>query len=256
QLQQSSSESDDTIILGPTPAAVIGDISVPELKSTNSVILHKQMLGYTEEPPSSSEISEEDSLAAKDPKESSSADVNDRGESSSADVNDRGESSIADVTVMTLKKKEDGCRVYNKRNLQQNQAQCERPSAMTDSGVERTEQRHTKNTEALIQEYFLWEGKNPYMFGRPQKLNHFRGSDIIREMAQSCAAKHPGALSSTKLRKHMATTSKVLNLTDNEMDDLADFLGHDIRVHCQCYRWPEGTTQLAKISKVLLALER
>ncbi|XP_023197626.1 uncharacterized protein LOC111610000 isoform X2 [Xiphophorus maculatus] len=98
--------------------------------------------------------------------------------------------------------------------------------------------------------------ENPYMFGRPQTLNHFRGSDIIREMAQNCGAKHPGALSSTKLRKHMATMSKVLNLKDNEMDDLADFLGHDIRVHRQYYRLPEGTLQLAKISKVLLALER
>ncbi|KAK5620517.1 hypothetical protein CRENBAI_022713 [Crenichthys baileyi] len=36
------------------------------------------------------------------------------------------------------------------RNLQQNQAQCERPSATTDWGFERTEQRHKKNTEALI----------------------------------------------------------------------------------------------------------
>ncbi|XP_037837861.1 uncharacterized protein LOC112451075 [Kryptolebias marmoratus] len=98
--------------------------------------------------------------------------------------------------------------------------------------------------------------ENPYIFGRPQTLNHFRGSDIIREMAQSCGAKQPGALSSTKLRKHMATMSKVLNPKDNEMDNLADFLGHDIRVHREYYRLPEGTLQLAKISKVLLALER
>ncbi|GAA6107914.1 uncharacterized protein LOC113659136 [Tachysurus ichikawai] len=54
----------------------------------------------------------------------------------------------------------------------------------------------------------------------------------------------------------METMSKVLNLKDNEMDDLADFLGHDIRVHRQYYRLPEGTLQLAKISKVLLAMER
>ncbi|MED6291778.1 hypothetical protein CHARACLAT_027188 [Characodon lateralis] len=98
--------------------------------------------------------------------------------------------------------------------------------------------------------------ENPYMFRRPQTLNHFRGSDIIREMAQSCGAKHPGALSSTKLRKHVASMSKVLNLKNSEMDNPADFLGHDIRVHRQYYRLPEGTTQLAKISKVLLALER
>ncbi|XP_035985327.1 uncharacterized protein LOC118558866 [Fundulus heteroclitus] len=39
QSQQSSSESDDSIILGPTPAAVIQDMSVPELTRTNSVIV-------------------------------------------------------------------------------------------------------------------------------------------------------------------------------------------------------------------------
>ncbi len=98
--------------------------------------------------------------------------------------------------------------------------------------------------------------ENVFMFGRPQALSHFRGSDVIRQIAQSCGAKHPATLSSTKLRKHMATMSKVLNLKDNEMDDLADFLGHDIRVHRQYYRLPEGTLQLAKISKILMAMER
>ncbi|KAK2859737.1 hypothetical protein Q5P01_004357 [Channa striata] len=95
-----------------------------------------------------------------------------------------------------------------------------------------------------------------FMFARPQALSHFRGSDVICQVARSCEANHPEALSSTKLRKHMATMSKVLNLKDNEMDDLGDFLGHDIRVHRQYYRLPEGTLQLAKISKVLMAQER
>ncbi|XP_024121096.1 uncharacterized protein LOC112142076 isoform X1 [Oryzias melastigma] len=97
---------------------------------------------------------------------------------------------------------------------------------------------------------------NPFFFGRPDAATHFRGSDVIRHTARSCGAKHPEALSSTKLRKHVATMSKVLNLKDNEMDDLADFLGHDIRVHRQYYRLPEGTLQMAKVSKVLLALEQ
>lgn len=98
--------------------------------------------------------------------------------------------------------------------------------------------------------------ENPYMFSRPQALSYFRGSDVIRYIAQRCEAINPVALSSTKLRKHVATMSKVLNLKENEMDDLANFLGHDIRVHREYYRLPEGTLQLAKISKVLMALER
>ncbi|KTG37250.1 hypothetical protein cypCar_00004133 [Cyprinus carpio] len=40
------------------------------------------------------------------------------------------------------------------------------------------------------------------------------------------------------------------------MDQLANFLGHDIRIHREFYRLPEKTLQLAKISKVLMALEQ
>lgn len=47
----------------------------------------------------------------------------------------------------------------------------------------------------------------------------------------------------------------MLNLQANEADRLTDFLGHDIRVHRQYYRLPQGTIQLAKMSKVLLAVE-
>ncbi|XP_068189836.1 uncharacterized protein [Antennarius striatus] len=96
---------------------------------------------------------------------------------------------------------------------------------------------------------------NPYIFGRPQTLRHFTGSDVIRQMAHKCGVNYPEALSSNKFRTHAATMSKVLNLKDNELDDLADCFGHDIRVRQQ-YRLPNGTLQLAKISKLLMALER
>ncbi|KAK3516025.1 hypothetical protein QTP70_001870 [Hemibagrus guttatus] len=43
---------------------------------------------------------------------------------------------------------------------------------------------------------------------------------------------------------------------NNELDQVADFLGHDIRVHREYYRLPEATIQLAKISKLLLAMEK
>ncbi|KAK3541018.1 hypothetical protein QTP86_011209 [Hemibagrus guttatus] len=45
-------------------------------------------------------------------------------------------------------------------------------------------------------------------------------------------------------------------LKNNELDQVADFLGHDIRVHREYYRLPEATIQLAKISKLLLAMEK
>ena len=97
---------------------------------------------------------------------------------------------------------------------------------------------------------------NIYMFARPEAMSHLRGSDCMRVMAAACEAKCPKALTSTKLRKHAATLSTVLNLTDTEMDQLANFLGHDIRIHREFYRLPDKTLQLAKISKVLMALEQ
>ncbi|KAL6465734.1 hypothetical protein MHYP_G00258670 [Metynnis hypsauchen] len=87
-------------------------------------------------------------------------------------------------------------------------------------------------------------------------MTHFRGSDCIRGFAKACGAKCPQSLTCTRLRKHAATLSTVLNMTDTEMDQLASFLGHDIRIHHEFYRLPEKTLQLAKISKVLMALEQ
>lgn len=40
------------------------------------------------------------------------------------------------------------------------------------------------------------------------------------------------------------------------MDQLATFLGHDIHAHREFYRLPESTLQLAKVSKLLIAMEK
>ena len=98
--------------------------------------------------------------------------------------------------------------------------------------------------------------ENVYLFGRPEAESHVRGSDAIRAFAHECGVKDPQTLTSTRLRKQMATMSQVLNLKDNEEDCLAGFMGHNIRVHRQYYRLPEGTLQVAKVAKLLMACER
>nr|XP_055074191.1 uncharacterized protein LOC129453834 isoform X2 [Misgurnus anguillicaudatus] len=98
--------------------------------------------------------------------------------------------------------------------------------------------------------------ENPFMFARSGAMSAYRGGECITKAARECGIKNPEALSSTRLRKHIATMSKILNLDENEADQLADFLGHDIRIHRQYYRLPEGTLQLAKMSKVLMAMEK
>ena len=46
-----------------------------------------------------------------------------------------------------------------------------------------------------------------------------------------CGASKPEALRSTKLKKHVAIMTQVLNLKDNELDIVAQFLGHDIGIY-------------------------
>nr|XP_055041257.1 uncharacterized protein LOC129428912 isoform X2 [Misgurnus anguillicaudatus]XP_055041258.1 uncharacterized protein LOC129428912 isoform X2 [Misgurnus anguillicaudatus] len=101
------------------------------------------------------------------------------------------------------------------------------------------------------------DGDNPFLFARPKcsATSFFRGQDCIRLFANQCGAQNPEYLRSTQLRKQVATMSQILNLKDNELDQLANFLGHDIRVHRDFYRLPDATIEIAKISKLLLAME-
>lgn len=97
---------------------------------------------------------------------------------------------------------------------------------------------------------------NTYMFARPEAMTHFPGSHCLRGFVKACGATHPKSLTSVRLRKHAATLSTVLNMTNSEMEQLANFLGHHIRIHREFYLHPEKTLQLAKICKVLMALEQ
>ncbi|XP_041853923.1 uncharacterized protein LOC121648062 [Melanotaenia boesemani] len=98
---------------------------------------------------------------------------------------------------------------------------------------------------------------NPYIFALPffGSQESIRGYDCLKRFSESCGAKQPKNLTSTKLRKHVATVSQLLNLQTNELDQLATFMGHDIEVHREFYRLPEETLQMAKVSRLLFALQ-
>jgi hypothetical protein len=98
--------------------------------------------------------------------------------------------------------------------------------------------------------------KNNFLFARRNSLEPYRSNDCLRKFAKECGASNPSAITSTKLRKHVATMSQMLALRENELDLLASFLGHNIKVHREFYRLPEQTLQIAKVSKLLIAMER
>jgi len=118
-----------------------------------------------------------------------------------------------------------------------------------------------QNTEAALQ---LLHAKrvecgirtdNQYVFAMPHSDNYFRGCDALREVRERCGAQYPLRLKSTALRRQVATLCQILNLKENELDLLAQYMGHDISVHRNFYRLPDDTMQSAILSKIFLSME-
>lgn len=98
--------------------------------------------------------------------------------------------------------------------------------------------------------------ENPYVFSRsnPSK-EYLRGHDCLRNLAFEANLTKPELVNATKLRKYIATVCQIFDLNENETDWLARHLGHDIRVHREFYRLHDSSVELAKVSRILLAVE-
>lgn len=96
---------------------------------------------------------------------------------------------------------------------------------------------------------------NPFLFANIGTTTNIRGCDCLRKFSLECKVDNPELLRSTKLRKHVATLCQLLDLSNQELEQVAKFMGHDIRVHCNYYRQTDKTFQVAKVGKLLFAME-
>ncbi|XP_060595226.1 uncharacterized protein LOC132749488 [Ruditapes philippinarum] len=113
----------------------------------------------------------------------------------------------------------------------------------------------TKTMKANIDQLIsLKNEETEYLFQLPGAKFPLRGADVLRRFTSEAALKHPKSVTSTSLRKQLATMSQVLNLDNNDQDILARFTGHDLNVHRDFDRLPQSTLEVAKVSKVLHAL--
>lgn len=100
---------------------------------------------------------------------------------------------------------------------------------------------------------------NNFVFTCPTKnsLGRIRGWDGVSASVKEVegSLKSPKAITSTKLRKSIATISQTAALTQMDVDWLARHLDHNIRIHREFYRLHESTAELAKVSKLLLAVD-
>ncbi|CAG9773287.1 unnamed protein product [Ceutorhynchus assimilis] len=97
---------------------------------------------------------------------------------------------------------------------------------------------------------------NPYLFAMANSDSHLIGYKVLPKHAKLCGAQNPSSITSTRLRKHLATLSQLFNLSDGEIEQLATFMGHTSGVHKNSYRLPDDVYQTAKISKLLMVMEK
>lgn len=118
---------------------------------------------------------------------------------------------------------------------------------------------HVRSAIDLLNECRSYAGVKPsnqYVFAMSYSDNYIRGSDALRKAASQCGAENPSTLTSTNFRRHIATLSQLIDLKDNELDALAQFMGHDIRVHRKFYRLPNDVVQMSQLAKIFLLMEK
>ena len=111
---------------------------------------------------------------------------------------------------------------------------------------------HLKESMDLLDEH---NAGKLYMFSRESDSasTPIRAYQVMAQLASVATPKlkHPENVRCTKLQKHLATLSQLLDLKDNELEQLANHMGHDVTVHREYYRLPMETLLLAKMSKLL-----
>ncbi|VEN42507.1 unnamed protein product [Callosobruchus maculatus] len=95
--------------------------------------------------------------------------------------------------------------------------------------------------------------QNRYLFGIPGHSHHkyLRACRLLRRYSDECGAKFPNTLRGTKLRKHVATSCINLDLSENDISDIANFLGHSEKIHKTIYRQPVISREILNISRIL-----
>ena len=101
--------------------------------------------------------------------------------------------------------------------------------------------------------------ENTFVFASATKgsMDHLRGWDCISNNVKEIEGvlRQPKSITSTKLRQFIATVSQTAALSEVDIDWLARHLGHDVRIHRKFYRLHHSTTELARVSKLLLAVD-
>ncbi|XP_046602578.1 uncharacterized protein LOC124296589 [Neodiprion lecontei] len=96
---------------------------------------------------------------------------------------------------------------------------------------------------------------NEYIFSvptfNPLKKKYLRACILMRKFSQECGAVMPCSLRGTTLRKHIATFFAMEGIGENQVADLANFMGHHQQIHKEFYRVPVPIREITQVSRLL-----
>ena len=72
---------------------------------------------------------------------------------------------------------------------------------------------------------------NPFFFASKSSDGYLNSWPAMKAMIDGAAVDHPGNISSTRLRKYIATVCEVFDLKEGETQWLANHMGHKLHIH-------------------------
>ncbi|KAL5008510.1 hypothetical protein ScPMuIL_014091 [Solemya velum] len=100
------------------------------------------------------------------------------------------------------------------------------------------------------------ETSNPYVFASSvSKDCHINAWQAMNKLAHEAGCEQPNLVSSSRLRKYLATVCQILDLEDFELEWLSRHLAHDINTHKMHYRQHDAAVEIAKVGSLMMAAD-
>ena len=96
---------------------------------------------------------------------------------------------------------------------------------------------------------------NPFLFASRSTNGYLNNWQAMNLIAHEAKLINPDLVTSTRLRKYNATVSQLFDLNKGELEWLSNHMGHDLNIHKDFYRLHDSTIEIAKVSRLLMAID-
>ena len=96
---------------------------------------------------------------------------------------------------------------------------------------------------------------NLYFFPSYSKHGHLDPCQVIQKIVKLADVQNPDCMTTTKMRKYVATMMQLMDLTQTEIDWVSNHLGHSLNIHKFFYRQHTSAIEMAKVTRLLLQVE-